>query len=112
MQRDVAVRDARQRDDADDRGRALVQRSEVVVDLDRDLGLVVVRQLDVGDLADVLAGDLDLVAVDELAGVLEADVVLVPPPPPNIRTPTATTAAISEPMAAPRAIVTLSVPLS
>ena len=30
------------------------------------------------DLADRLAGDLDLVAVDELAGVLEAELVLLP----------------------------------
>ena len=29
-----------------------------------------------GDLADLLAGDLDLVAVDELAGVLKPDLVL------------------------------------
>ena len=35
------------------------------------------------DLADRLAGDLDLIAVDELAGVLEAELVLVSPAAPE-----------------------------
>ena len=61
--------------------RALVERLEVRVHLHLDLGLAVVGQLDRGDLADRLAADLHLVAVDELAGGLEGrlDGVLVAP---------------------------------
>ena len=55
--------------------RALVQRREVVVDRDLDLGLVVVGQLDVADRADAAPADLHVVVLDELAGVLEAQAV-------------------------------------
>ncbi len=69
---DVAVGDARQRDLADRRGRALAQRREVGIgDVERQLGLAVRRQLDVRDGPDARAGDLDQVAADDLAGVDE-----------------------------------------
>ena len=74
---DVAVGDARQRAGADRRGRALVQRRVGLVDLDRDLGQVVGRQLDVGDAADAAAADLHVVVLDQLAGALEDERVLV-----------------------------------
>jgi hypothetical protein len=55
-----------------------VQRGDVVVDLDRDLRLLVVGQREVRDRADALAADLDLAALHELAGVLEDELVLRP----------------------------------
>ena len=76
-QRDVAVGDARQRRRADHGGRAVVQRREVVVDRDRDLRLVVVRQLDLAHRADAAAADLDVVVLDELPRVLEHQLVRV-----------------------------------
>ena len=54
--------------------RALVQ---LLADADDDLGQVVVGQLDAFDRADRLAADQHLVVGDELAGVLEEEVVLV-----------------------------------
>ena len=79
VQRDVAVGDRRQGGHPHGRLGALVQRREVlVVDRDLDVGLVVLGQLDVRDLADREAADLDLVALHELVGVLEVDRVLGP----------------------------------
>src|SRR5262249_46619195 len=73
LERDVPVRDARQRALADDRARALVERTEVaVVDRHDDLGDAVVGEPDVRDLPDRQAADLDLVALDELARVGDA----------------------------------------
>ena len=74
-ERDVAVRDPRQRGGADDRRRSLV---ELLVDRDRDIGLGVLGQADVVDGADRLSGHQDLVSVDELTAVLEQQVVRVP----------------------------------
>jgi hypothetical protein len=48
-----------------------VQGRQVVVDLHRHDGLRALVEVDVGDAADRLAADAHLVAVDELAGVLE-----------------------------------------
>ena len=70
--RDVAIRDAGQRGRADDRGRPVMER---LVDRDRDLSLSVVGQRDAVDGADRLARDKHLVAGDELATVLEHQVV-------------------------------------
>jgi hypothetical protein len=53
-----------------------VQRRELVVDLDLDVGLVVVGQLDVGDLADRQAADLDLVPLDQLVRRRQVENVL------------------------------------
>ena len=72
---DEAVGDARERRRADLRRGALVQRSDRGAHRDRDLGEVVARQRDVGDVPDGHAADLDLVALDELAGVGEQEVV-------------------------------------
>ena len=58
-----------------------MQRRDVVVDADRDLGLVVVGQRQVLDRADALAADLHLAALDELPGVLEASRYGVPASP-------------------------------
>ena len=76
-QGDVAVRDARQRGQADRRLRPLAQRRERLLDLHRDGRLVVVGQLDVGDRAHAAAADLDVVVAHELARVLEHERVLV-----------------------------------
>ncbi len=54
-----------------DRGRARVERREVVVDLHRHDGLGLVVELDVGDRADGRAAHPHLVALDELARVVE-----------------------------------------
>ena len=74
---DVAVGDARQRGLADRGERAAAQRREVVVDLHRDLGLAVRREVDGLDRADGRAAGLDEVALHELGGVLEARLDLV-----------------------------------
>ena len=74
---DVAVGDAGQRRLADGRERPAAQRRVVAVDAQRDLGLAVVRQPDVLDLAGGHAGDLHEVALDELGRVLEARLHLV-----------------------------------
>ncbi|MEJ7718679.1 MAG: hypothetical protein WKF31_12210 [Thermoleophilaceae bacterium] len=75
---DDAVGDARDRGQADGRAGALVQRRVVRgVDLDRDRGLAVGRDLEVLDGADLGAGDLDVVALHELAGVQEVDLEVV-----------------------------------
>src|SRR6185436_14197299 len=66
LQRQVAVRHRRQRGLTHGHRRSLVQRGEVVVDRDLDVGLVVLGQLDVRDLADREAADLDLVALHQL----------------------------------------------
>ena len=57
-----------------DRRRALVQ---LLVDADVDLGQVVVGEADAFDRADRLAADQHLVVGDELAGVLEQELVLM-----------------------------------
>ena len=75
--RDVAVRDARQRREPDDRLRALAQRRVGLLDADADRRLVVVGQLDLVDRADRAPADLDVVAHDQLARVLEDQRVLV-----------------------------------
>ncbi len=72
--RDVVVGDAGERGRTDDRRGALVQ---LLFDADHDLGEVVVGQLDALDRADRLAADQDLVVGNELAGVLEEEVVAV-----------------------------------
>ena len=74
-QRDVAVGDARERGRPDQRRRPLVQRRVGLLDRDRDLGLVVVGQRDLADRADAPAADLHVVVLDELPGVLEAQLV-------------------------------------
>ena len=100
--RDVAVGDPRERGGADDGRRALVER---LVDRDRDLGLRVVGQGDAVDRADRLAGDEHLVAGDELAAVLEEQVVGAPAePPPKRTTSTSTRPTRRAPPAAARAI--------
>ena len=76
-QRDVAVGDARQRGQADHGLGALAQRRVGLLDLDPHAGAVVVGQRDRADRADPAAADLHVVALDELAGVLEHQVVLV-----------------------------------
>src|SRR5207244_633783 len=69
---DEAVRDPRLGELADDRPGAGAQRLELPVrDLQVDERLAVVRDPDVGDVADRYAGDLDVVALHELAGVQE-----------------------------------------
>ena len=70
--RHVAVGDPRERGGADDGGRA---RVEGLVDRDRDVGVPVVRQGDAVDGPDGLSGDEHLVAADELATVLEDQVI-------------------------------------
>jgi hypothetical protein len=52
-----------------------VQRRVGRLDLDGDLGLAVVGQRDVLDRADAAAADLDVVVLDQLAGVLEAQLL-------------------------------------
>ena len=90
---DVAVGDARQRGLADGRVRALAQRLVAVVgDLQRHVGLAVVGEVDLLDRPDRPAGDLDVVALDELAGVLEPRVDLVGGPEPSRTTASAATA--------------------
>jgi hypothetical protein len=74
-QRDVTVGDARQRRRADDRAGATAQRRELVRDLDVDLGLVVVGEVDLAHRADAASADLHVVVLDELARVLEAQLV-------------------------------------
>jgi hypothetical protein len=75
LQVDVAVGHARQRGLADDRARPAAQGVVAVGgDRQRDLGEAVVGQRDVVDRADGLAGDLHLVALDELTGRDEARV--------------------------------------
>ena len=76
-ERDVAVGDARQRGQPDHRLRALAQRRVGLLDLDLDRGLVVVGQLDRAHGADPPAADLHVVVLDELAGGLEEQRVLV-----------------------------------
>ena len=75
-ERDVAVGHARERGGADERRRALVQGRELVPDRDLDRGLVVVGQRDRVHRADAPAPDLDVVALDDLARVGEAQLVL------------------------------------
>jgi hypothetical protein len=72
--RDVVVGDAGERGRPDRRRRPLVQ---FLADADDDLGQVVVGQLDAFDRADRLAADQHLVVGNELARVLEEQVVLV-----------------------------------
>ena len=74
---DVAVGDARQRGLADRGERAAAQRRVVVLELHRDLGLAVRREVDVLDGADRRAARLDEVALHQLGGVLEARLDLV-----------------------------------
>ena len=62
-ERDVAVGDARQRRQPDDRLRALAQRRVGLLDADPDRRLVVGRQLDLVDRADRAPADLDVVAL-------------------------------------------------
>ena len=50
---------------------------QFLVDADFDLGEVVVGEADFFDRADRVAADQHLVAIDELAGVLEDELVLV-----------------------------------
>ena len=76
---DVAVGDPRQRRLPDGRVRALVKRREVV-QAERQVGLAVAGQRDVRDRADGVTADLDLVAGDDLAGVVEDRVDLVARP--------------------------------
>ena len=75
-QRDVAVGDAAQRREPDDRLRALPQRRVGLLDDDLDRRLVVVGQLDLAHRADAAAADLHVVVDDELAGALEQQRVL------------------------------------
>ena len=76
-ERDVAVGDARQRGEPDDRGGALAQRRVGLLDLHADARAVVVGQRDLAHRADAAAADLHVVVLDELAGVLEHEVVPV-----------------------------------
>jgi hypothetical protein len=68
---DVAAGDARQRRVADRRLRALVQGGDLFIQLELELGEVVVAELDRLDRADGNAADLDLVPGDELPGVVD-----------------------------------------
>ena len=54
-------------------------RTDHIDDRIGEFFLVVLGQSDVGDLPASLAADLDLIALDELTGVLEDDLVLVAP---------------------------------
>ena len=74
LERQVAVGDARQRRRAKRHHAALVERRELVVDRDLDARARVVLQLDALDRARPGAADLHLVALHELAGVVERDV--------------------------------------
>ena len=76
-ERDVAVGDARQRGQADHGLGALAQRRVRLLDLDADARAVVVGERDRADRADAAAADLHVVVLDELARVLEHEVVLV-----------------------------------
>ena len=76
-QGDVAVRDARQRREADDGRRAVAQRRVGLLDLHAHARAVVVGQRDLADGADAAAADLHVVVLDQLAGVLEQQVVRV-----------------------------------
>ena len=89
---DVAVGDAGERGLADGGEGAVAQRRVVLVDLHRDLGLAVVGEVDVGDLADGRAADLHEVALDELGGVLEAGLDRVAAAGPDSRRTATTTA--------------------
>ena len=71
LQRHVAVGDTRQRRRADRRDGALVQRREIVVDRHLHDGLRAVVELDALDRPDGPAADAHLVALHELAGVVE-----------------------------------------
>ena len=74
-QLDEAVGDAGQADGADARDGAAAQRRQLVVgDVELEVGQAVVGELDLLDLADDAAADLDQAALDELAGVDEARV--------------------------------------
>ena len=74
LERQVAVGDARQRGCAQRHHASLVQRSDLVVDRDLDAGARVVLELDALDQPHRAAADLHLVALHELAGVVERDV--------------------------------------
>ena len=86
-ERDVAVRDARQRRQPDRRLRPLAQRRVRLLDPDLDRGLVVVGQLDRADRAHAPAADLHVVVGHELPGVLEQQRVLGPAPAPEQQQP-------------------------
>ena len=75
-ERHVAVGDARQRGEPDDRRGALAQRRVGLLHRDLDRGLVVLGQLDLAHRADAAAADLHVVVLDELARVLEQQRVL------------------------------------
>jgi hypothetical protein len=76
---DVAVRDPGERGEPDRRVGALPQGRGIAVHLRLDPRLAVGRELDVLDAAHGLAADLDLVALDDLGGVLEQEVVGLAP---------------------------------
>ena len=77
-ERDVAVRDARQRGQPDRRLRALAQRRDGLLDADLDRRLVVVGEVDRPHRAHAPPADLDVVVRHQLAGRLEQQRVLLP----------------------------------
>jgi hypothetical protein len=112
LQLDDVVGDGGTASACDDRAGSFAQRLVLVADGELRDGLTVVGQADVLDLADLLTRDGDEVAVDEVAGVDQARVDGVAPPPRSRTRASSSTAAASTATTTPLATTCLRTSLS